>query len=268
MDKKNRHTVDFLRELRGNGKYAFTTDDLCKAIPNKDKKNLRKDLDRLHDKGEIVNIRRGFYTTIPDEYRSMGILPVELYVDDLMKYLQKKYYVGLFSAAMLHGAAHQQPQEYYIVLKAPKPRDIKKGEFIINFSEKKKFPVYGIEEKKSSTGYIKISNRELTFFDLIYSIKKLGGMNRVITILDELREGIKIRDFKAAIKNDFPNTVYQRAGYILDRIFHEGKLSSIIEKKLLSGQTRITQLNPSGKNHGMIDNKWKVQVNLNIETDL
>jgi len=33
-----------------------------------------------------------------------------------MKYLHKKYYVGLYSAAMLHGAAHQQPQEYYMVV--------------------------------------------------------------------------------------------------------------------------------------------------------
>ena len=267
MNNVNRHTVDFVRDLRSNGRYAFTTKDLDKAV-NKDKKNLRKDLDRLRDRGEILNIRRGFYTIIPEEYRNMGALPVELYADDLMKYLQKKYYVGLFSAAMLHGAAHQQPQEYYIVTKSPKLRNINKEKFVINFSEKRKFPVYGIEEKKTDTGYLKLSNKELTFIDLIYYAKYLGGFNRIITILDELREEIKISNFKDAVKNDFPNTVYQRAGYIMDQIFHDGKLSSIIENKLKRAKTRKTQLNPSGKTLGEIDYKWNVQVNIIIDTDI
>ncbi len=267
MDNTNKHTADYIKGLRSIGKYAFTEDDLYISIL-KTKKNIRKDLDRLRDKGEIKNIRRGFYTIIPDEYSNMGTLPVELYTDDLMKYLRKKYYVGLFSAAMLHGAAHQQPQEFYIVSASPKPRNIKKKKFIINFSEKKKFPVYGIEEKKTLTGYLKLSNKELTFFDLIYYVKNLGGINRIITILDELREEIKISNFKDVVKNKFPNTVYQRAGYIMEHILHDKKLSSIIENKLSREKTRVALLNPSGKKYGEADNKWKVQVNIKIESDL
>ena len=267
MDTTARHTIDYIKDLRSNGRYAFTTKGLYKAI-HKDKKNLSKDLDRLRDKGEIMNIRRGFYTIIPDEYRNMGALPVDLYVDDLMKYLQKRYYVGLYSAAMLHGAAHQQPQEYFIISEAPKPRSIKKNRLIINFSEKKKFPIYGVEEKKTSTGYLKASNKELTFFDLIHYVKNLGGMNRIITILDELREEIKISNFKDVVKNDIPNTVFQRAGYILDQIFYEEKLSNILEHKLSKENTRTALLNPSGKRQGEINAKWKVQVNTEIESDI
>jgi predicted transcriptional regulator of viral defense system len=267
MNNVNKHTVDYIKHLRSNGRFAFTEDDLYKSVI-KPKKNIRKDIDRLRDKRVIKNIRRGFYTIIPDEYSNMGMLPVELYADDLMEYLHKKYYVGLFSAAMLHGAAHQQPQEYYIVTASPKLRNIKKENLIINFSEKRKFPAYGIEEKKTSTGYLKLSNKELTFFDLIYYVKNLGGMNRIITILDELREDIKINNFKDAIKNDFPNTVYQRAGYILDHIFHEEKLSGIIENKLSSKKMSVAPLNPSGKKLGDIDHKWKIQVNNKIEIEI
>ncbi len=267
MSDTNKHTANFIKELRSNGRYAFTDNDLFQSV-DKDKKNIRKDLDRLRDKGEIKNIRRGFYTIIPDEYSNMGALPVDLYADDLMKYLNKKYYVGLYSAAMLHGAAHQQPQEYYIVTDTPKPRSIIKEELKLNFSEKKKFPIYGIEEKKTSTGYLKVSNMELTFFDLIYYVKNLGGINRIITILDELREEIKISNFKDAIKNEIPTTVLQRAGFIMDKIFHEEKLSSIIEQKLLKENTRVALLNPSGKKSGEVNDKWKVQVNIKIESDL
>ena len=263
----SKHTTDYIKALRSNGRYAFTEDDLVQSV-HKDKKNIRKDIDRLRVKGDITNIRRGFYTIIPDEYRNMGTLPVDLYVDDLMSFLQKKYYVGLYSAAMLHGAAHQQPQEYYIVSSSPKPRNIKKDRTIINFSEKKRFPIYGIEEKKTSTGYLKVSNKELTFFDLIYYVKILGGINRIITILDELRQEIKISNFKDVMKNEIPYTVLQRAGFIIDEIFHEEKLSSIIEHKLLNENIRTTLLNPSGKKSGEHNDKWKVQVNIKIESDI
>jgi predicted transcriptional regulator of viral defense system len=267
MGTVTKHTGDYLRDLRSNGRYSFTIDDLYGSVL-KDKKNLRKDLDRLRDKDEIMNIRRGFYTIIPDEYRNMGTLPVELYADDLMNYLQKKYYVGLFSAAMLHGAAHQQPQEYYIVTNSPRLRGIKKEKFVINFSEKRKFPDYGIEEKKTDTGFLKVSNRELTFLDLIYFEKYLGGFNRIISILDELREEIKSQNFKDVVKNEFPLTVFQRAGYIIEHIFKNEILSAILEKRLINENIRITPLSSSGKKMGMVDNKWKVQVNVEFEIEI
>ena len=267
MNNSGKHSAAYIKELRSIGKYSFTDDELFKAVP-KSKSNIRKDIDRLRNKGVIKNIRRGFYTIIPDEYTNMGALPVDLYVDDLMKYLDKQYYVGLFSAAMLHGAAHQQPQEYFIVTESPKPRNIRKEKLIINFSEKRNFPVYGVEKKKTLTGYLKVSGRELTFLDLIYYVKNLGGMNRIITVLDELREDIKTNDFKAVLKNDLPNTVYQRAGYILEHILHDEKLTGIIGHRLSRLKIRKTLLSPLGKETGEIDHKWKVQVNVNIESDL
>ena len=34
--------------------------------------------------------------------------PNDFYIDDLMRFLKREYYIGLFSAAALYGAAHQQ----------------------------------------------------------------------------------------------------------------------------------------------------------------
>ena len=267
MNIMNKHTADYIKELRSNGKYTFTEDDIYKSV-HKDEKNIRKDIDRLRAKGILKNIRRGFYMIIPEEYSHMGVLPVDFYIDYLMKFLQKQYYVGLFSAAMLHGAAHQQPQEYFVVTNSPKPRNIRKENFVINFSEKRNFPIYGIEQKKTATGYLKLSNKALTFIDLIYYVKNLGSFNRIITVLDELREEIRISDFKEVLKNDFPGTVYQRAGYILDKIFGEEKLSRYIEEKLTKQKIRVALLNPSGKKLGEIDHKWKIQINIKIESDI
>ncbi|HCC52500.1 MAG TPA: hypothetical protein DEQ30_10950, partial [Porphyromonadaceae bacterium] len=94
----------YLIEVRSQGRYAFTAEEL------KDKFNLSLNalnqlLYRLKQKNEIALIRQGFYVIIPPEYSKQGFLPPYLYIDDLMKWLDKPYYVGLLSAAALYGAA-------------------------------------------------------------------------------------------------------------------------------------------------------------------
>jgi predicted transcriptional regulator of viral defense system len=267
MDSSIKHTGDFLKTVRGNGKYAFTTEELINGIP-KSVKNIRKDIDRLKEKGEIVNIRRGFYTILPPEYKNMGVIPVDFYIDDLMAYISKTYYVGLFSAAMYHGAAHQQPQEFYVISKSPKPRKIKNDNFMINFLEKKNFPVYGIEDKKTETGYFKISNKELTFLDLIYFEQSIGGYNRIITILEELTESINLNKMRVAVKNDFPVSTFQRAGYITETILNNNKLAAIFGTKVAKFKTKTILLKSSGQPVGDRDDKWKILINTQIDSDL
>lgn len=267
MDNTVKHTNDFLHQLRSNGRYAFTLEDLSNEIP-KSAKNIRKDIDRHRDKGDIINICRGFYTIVPDEYKNMGVIPVDFYIDELMKFLTKKYYVALFSAAMFHGAAHQQPQEFFIVSQSPKPRKIIEDDFHINFSEKKKFPVFGVEDKKTETGYFKISNKELTYMDLIYYEHTMGGFNRIITILQELAEDINVYRMKDVLKNDFPQAVIQRAAYIADNILQNNKLTNVFEHKLAKSKLKWVQLKSLADKNGAKDQKWKVIINTQIEGDI
>ena len=262
-----KHTADFIRSVRTNGRYVFTIEDLMKEIP-KTIRNIRKDLDRLREKGDIINVRRGFFTIIPDEYKNMGIIPVEFYIDELMKYLNKTYYVGLYSAAMFHGAAHQQPQEFYIISEKPKPRKIINESFLINFTEKRKIPLYGIEEKKTDTGYFKMSNKELTFLDLIYFEQTMGGFNRIISILEELSESINLTKMKEAVKNDFPLSVFQRAGYIAENVLDNTKLATVFENKLAKSNPRTKLLRSSGEKSGEKNGKWNLIINTEIENDL
>lgn len=267
MNTEIKHTSDFLRTVRSNGRYAFTIDELVNVIP-KPIRNIRKDLDRLKEKNEIVNIRRGFYTILPPEYQNMGVIPVDFYIDELMKYIAKIYYVGLYSAAMYHGAAHQQPQEFYIISKSPKPRRIKSDDFLINFSEKKNFPQYGVEEKKTETGYFKISNKELTFLDLIYFEQSIVGYSRIVTILEELSESLNLIKMREVVKNDFPISTFQRAGYIAENILNNNKLATIFEIKLAKLKLKTVLLKSSGQQIGDKDDKWNVVINTQIDSDL
>jgi len=53
-----------------------------------------------------------------------------------MAYLEQPYYVGLLGAASLHGAAHQQPQQFQVVTTTPQREVRKKGLAIRFFSRR------------------------------------------------------------------------------------------------------------------------------------
>jgi len=267
MNTNDKHTIEFIREHRSNGRYAFAIEDVIKST-NKPIINIRNDLFRLKQKGLVSNIRKGFFIIIPEEYSKMGVIPVEFYIDDLMKYLSRQYYVGLYSAAMFHGAAHQQPQEFFIISESPKTRNIKNRNIIINFSEKKHFPHAGIETRKTDTGYFKISGEELTFLDLIYYENLMGGFSRITAILKELSEDIKPAAMKKVVENDFPASVFQRAGYMAEQILQNNKLTSVFEKKLESMKFQNAYLKASGPKSSVKNAKWNLFINTKIEADL
>ncbi|MCK4361174.1 MAG: hypothetical protein KAV70_05475, partial [Bacteroidales bacterium] len=45
--------------------------------------------------------------------------------NDLMQYMERKYYVSLLSAAVFHGGSHQQPQDFYVTIAKPQIKTIK-----------------------------------------------------------------------------------------------------------------------------------------------
>jgi len=267
LSLNNRNTKDYLRLLRTRGRYAFTIDDLVKNV-KKPLKNIKKDIDRLREKGEVINIRRGFYTILPPEYQNMGVLPVEFYIDDLMAFLNKQYYVSLMSAAMFHGVAHQQPQEIFVICETPKLRDITKEFIHVNFSEKINFPVYGVEDKKTDTGYFKISCKELTFMDLVYFANNMGGYSRIITLLQELSEDVSMKKMKQVLKNKFPVAAIQRAGYLAEEVLGHKKLADVFDNQLKHLNPKLVALKSHGEPTGRISEKWKVIINSTIESDI
>ena len=46
----------------------------------------------------------------------MGVLPGELFIDPMMRALGRNYYVSLLTAAAMHGASHQAPQAFQVMV--------------------------------------------------------------------------------------------------------------------------------------------------------
>ena len=178
--------------------------------------------------------------------------------------------MGLLSAASLHGASHQQPQEFFVVTCLPALRATQKRGIRINYITKTSVPEKLCESRKTESGYIRISNPVLTATDLVQFEKRVGGMNRVATVLGELTESIKPEDFKPNLLDHAPVTALQRLGYILDNVFHNQSLADALYKLLQTNKAQFLRipLKTSSKRKGFpSDSKWKVIVNTKLQAD-
>ena len=97
----------YLAQLMQGGRYFFTSEDASRKL-GASRDAVKLALNRLRRKGEIASPGRGLYVIVPPEYRSLGCLPADQFIPDLMRHAKAPYYAGLLSAAQYHGAAHHR----------------------------------------------------------------------------------------------------------------------------------------------------------------
>lgn len=98
----------WLDSLPARGRWWFTLDDAVAGLGGTRDATCMA-LSRLRRKRLIASPYRGFYLVLPPEYREVGAWPAEHFLDPLMRWVGEPYYLGLLTAAALHGAAHQAP---------------------------------------------------------------------------------------------------------------------------------------------------------------
>jgi len=257
--------------LLARGVFSFSIELAKSELPNYTEIALRRALSRLSAKGKILSVYKGYYLILPPQYSIKGILPPTLFLDAFFRYLNRPYYLSLISAAAYHGAAHQKPQEYFVMTSFPAMRPTQKKGLKINYISIDKIPENLIEKRKTEAGYLNISTPLLTAADLVHFEKRIGGLNRAATIMNELVEVISKADFSAEFLSFTPATVLQRLGYLLEFICHntilsEALFSAIVEQNI---QLYRIPLKSYGQTEGFSsDNRWKVIVNLEIDPDL
>lgn len=236
-------TRSFVEHLQSIGRFSFSFDELESHIP-KSKTAILGDLHRLKKAGHITLLREKFYLILAPEYRSKGMLPYTFFVDDLMKWLNRPYYVGILSAASLHGATTQAVHSVFITTARPPLRDILKPAIRMHFLVNSHFPKYGIEKLKTVTGYMHVSSPELTALDLLKYPEKSGGIYQTISLIRDLSEKMSVTRFEKVIEDSQPTVILQRLGFILDHYSKRRDLLSFLRKELLGKNLRYTLLAP------------------------
>ncbi len=262
------YLADYIKQRLSLEEYSFSTDEL-QAVTHKEKEALTTDLSYLTKKGDIVPLRRGFYLIIPPRYSKQGKLPIQLYSENLFKSLDRTYYIGLYSVAKLHGASHQQIQRDYIITTKPTLLDISKGAIDLRFFTTATWPEKNILVKKADAGTFKISDPILTAVDLIHYQNKLGGLNRMLPVIEELIEEMNSSDLEELLTWYSNKSTLQRLGYLLEELQAESSLVEILYEYFKSVKYYPVLLSPKSKQKaGSVDNRWKVDVNIKLESDI
>jgi predicted transcriptional regulator of viral defense system len=252
------------------GKYGFGLELLRAAFSEQTDTAVKFALKRLSDKGKIVSIYKGYYLIIPPQYAGKGILPPAIFLDAFMKHLQRDYYAALLSAAAFHGAAHQQPQEFFVVTGFPTLRPTLRKGIKVNYISIRQIPEALLEKRKTETGYLTISNPVLTATDLIQFEKRIGGLNRAVNVLVELMEAIQPEDFNEDLFEHTPATVLQRLGYLLEHACSNRALANHLYDALKTRNKTLFRVALKSTLHSKgfsSDNRWNVIVNAEIEVE-
>jgi hypothetical protein len=95
--------ADLVDTYQASGRYVFTRDDALGTL-GVTEEALKKAVQRLVTKRRLAVPLRGFSIIVPIEYREAAAPPASWFIDDLMKFYGQPYYVGLLTAAALHGS--------------------------------------------------------------------------------------------------------------------------------------------------------------------
>jgi len=264
MKNKSR-LIDYIQELRKKGRYIFLKEEAGQALGLTDTAVLNS-IHRLAKKGKIAHLKKGLYQIITEEYANSGSLPPEWFIDDLMAHLQVPYYVGLLTAASLHGSSHQAPQIFQVICgKVIPPLTV--GSLKIVFYYSKDMASIPIQKIKVPSGYINVSTPEGTAFDLMRYLHQSGHLNHVATVLSELAEVINENKL-ALVGNQLSVRYGQRLGYILDALGFEELTRPLYE--VISKKPQIYILLRSDTDNEITDKnqKWRINVNETLETDI
>jgi predicted transcriptional regulator of viral defense system len=254
----------YVDDLQKKARYTFSRQDVAtlKIQPG----TLTKALQRLARTGRICQVRRGFYVIVPLEYSSTGVLPPDWFIDDLMRHMDSSYYVGLLTAASLHGAAHEQPQEFQVVVPSRELSIAKKNLRIrfFRYARAAKVPVARI---KSYTGNIPVSTPASTALDLCRFAGQVGGLSVALSVISELAPKMTPSELIVSAGAEAELTQVQRLGWLLDRGGYSRLADRLAEWLLERHPGKVLLDSAKGSKGYKKDRRWQIIVNARPEVE-
>jgi predicted transcriptional regulator of viral defense system len=261
-------------EIVGRGVSALSLDDVV-GLTGLSRGAAREAMRRARGAGHFFAPAPGLYIPIPSEFSAWGVVPAMDFIDQLMQFLGRSYYVGLLSAAELHGAAHQRPQVFQVMVdRSLADRDIERVR--LRFHERSDVAELPVVLRNSRTAQVRVSSPEVTVFDLAERPRQSGALDNVATIVGELVEenaldGARLVEAAA----HYPLSVGRRVGWLLDHVSAHvdtsavsGPLHDLVTANSTNGRRSVDLLAAGGPRRGKSNEKWGLVENTEVEPDL
>jgi predicted transcriptional regulator of viral defense system len=258
--------AELVDSLQKRGRYTLIRPDAMQAL-GISANAFRKAAQRLARSRRLVRIRGDFHAIVPLDHFHAGITPPEWFIDDLMKHLGVRYYIGGLTAATYHGATHQRAMVFQVVAER-QLRAVRVAGQRIQFLYKKSVAGTSTQALKVPSGYLPLSTPEATAIDLLRYAPRVGELNHILTVLQEMGEVIRPRMLVQAAEADGNLAYAQRLGWLLEQTRFANKAG------LLAGWCARQAPLPARLQPGVLtrdcprDRRWNLWVNTTVEGDL
>lgn len=244
------------------GEPIATVERICSLV-GLAPRSVHSGLSRLRRQGRMFSPARGLYVAIPPEYRSWGVVPASWFIDTMMQHLGRSYYVGLLTAAATHGASHQHPQVFQVMVdRQLGDRDL--GRVRLQFHVAARLhssqPVPTLEVA-THTGTMTVASPELVVADIVADPDASGGLDNVVTVLTDLPE-LDMAVLVSVCAN-VPRAVVRRVGWLLENIVGIEGLEPLRELASPSSG-EAAPLDVHGLRAGYRDPSWGIIENIEI----
>ena len=258
---------DLPDHLLANGHPVITTERAA-DLTGLNRRSIHAGLTRLKSKGRIFSPARGLYVPIPPEYRSWRVVPAEWFVDAMMRHLHRRYYVGLLSAAAIHGASHHAPQVFQVMVdRQIGDRDLERVRlrFHVNRLLEHHALALPVQTRNTHTGTIVVASPELTAVDIARHPRSSGGLHNVANVLVELpRLDENELGGLAAL---YPRVVARRLGWLLETFADYTDLERL-RAVAAPHDGQPVPLSASGPRRGRRDDHWGLIINAAVEPEV
>lgn len=177
---------------------------------------VKRQIEHLSDRAVRLPGRPSSYLIVPPEHRRRGAPPVDFWLADYCKVHKKPYYVGLLSAAALHGSAHQAVQRTQVMTNSA-TRAFSIGDVHVEFHVKQHLLDTPLTPIRGLASPLSVSSPEATTLDLIAFQHCVGGIAHATEVITGLLPVMTSDGWHRALKYA-PLTVRQRTGYILETL--------------------------------------------------
>lgn len=252
------------------GRYIFTKEDVLGLHLPISEQALQNSLNRLTERGVIMSPWQNFYVAIPTEYKLRGIVPPSFYLDRLMRFLGRDYYVSLLTAAALNGASHHKAMVFQVMVNGKPIRSGVKNGTQLEFTLRQNMPLDFTKQVKTQTGYMTVSGAEITALDIVAEEQKIGGLSRAAEVLVELSETTSWDKSKLGLLDYYSAATLQRLGYLLEKVEAQEQAEALFNlvKQMRKTFRNIPLKRTAAFNKEMpIDKRWKIIENYQIEID-
>ena len=159
---------------------------------------------------------------------------------------------------------------FQVMVEPPVLRDKEREGYAIRYAERREIPMTYVQRLEVPAGWLNISGPELTAVDLVAYQEHIGGLTRAATVLEELSLKLDFTKMEADFLKVASAPVFQRLGYLLDRVLEEESIADGLLALMKSGGMKMKAVPlrlgvPA--DDAEVDRKWKVVVNQEIEID-